>query len=79
MGDCYYFGVGTEKDMAKAVEYLTQAADHNIANAQYRLGLLYYTGNGVKQDQTYAKLLMQKARDGGMTEAKDFLEKNFSK
>lgn len=79
MGDCYYFGVGTEKDVAKAVEYLTQAADHNIANAQYRLGLLYYTGNGVKQDQTYAKLLMQKARDGGMTEAKDFLEKNFSK
>lgn len=79
MGDCYYFGVGTEKDMAKAVEYYTQAADHNIANAQYRLGLLYYSGNGVKQDQTYAKLLMQKARDGGMTEAKDFLEKNFNK
>ena len=79
MGDCYYYGIGTEKDLTKAVEYLTQAADHNIANAQYRLGLLYYTGNGVKQDQTYAKLLMQKARDGGMTEAKDFLEKNFSK
>ena len=79
MGDCYYYGVGTEKDLAKAVEYLTQAAEHNIANAQYRLGLLYYTGNGVEQDQTYAKLLMQKARDGGMTEAKDFLEKNFNK
>ena len=79
MGDCYYYGIGTEKDLTKAMEYLAHAADHNIANAQYRLGLLYYTGNGVKQDQTYAKLLMQKARDGGMTEAKDFLEKNFSK
>ena len=79
MGDCYYYGIGTEKDLTKAVEYLTQAADHNIANAQYRLGILYYTGNGVKQDQAYTKLLMQKARDGGMKEAQDFLEKNFGK
>ena len=79
MGDCYYYGIGTEKDLTKAVEYLTQAADHNIANAQYRLGIMYYTGNGVKQDQTYAELLMRKARDGGMTEAQDFLNKYFKK
>jgi TPR repeat protein len=79
MGDCYYYGIGTEKDLTKAVEYLTQAADHNIANAQYRLGIFYYNGTGVKQDQTYAKLLMQKARDGGMKEAKEFLEKNYGK
>ena len=55
----------------------TAAADKNISNAQYRLGILYYTGNGVQQDQTYAKLLMQKARDGGMHEAQEFLNKNF--
>ena len=77
MGDCYLYGIGTEKDMTKAVEYLTQAADHNIANAQYRLGIIYYTGDGVEKDQTYAKLLMQKARDGGMQEAQEFLNKNF--
>ena len=35
------------------------------------------TGNGVKQDQTYAELLMRKARDGGMKEAQDFLDRNF--
>ena len=79
MGDCYYYGIGTEKDLSKAVEYFTQAADHNIANAQYRLGILYFTGNGVEQDKTYAELLMRKARDGGMKEAKEFLEKNFQK
>ena len=79
MGDCYYYGIGTEKDLTKAVEYLTQAADHNIANAQYRLGILYYSGNGVEQDRTYAELLMRKARDGGMEEAKEFLEKNYGK
>ena len=48
-----------------------------IAGAQYRLGILYYTGEGVKQDQTYSKLLMTKARDGGMKEAEDFMEKHF--
>lgn len=79
MGDCYYFGIGTEKDLTKAVEYLTLAADQNIANAQYRLGILYYTGDGVKQDQGYTELLMRKARDGGMKEAQEFLDKYYKK
>ena len=77
MGDCYYFGLGVEKDLAKAIEYYIPAADKNISSAQYRLGLLYYNGNGVEQDQTHAKLLMRKASDGGMKEAKDFLDRNF--
>ena len=79
MGDSYYYGLGVEKDLAKAIEYYTPAANKNIASALYRLGVLYYTGNGVEQDQSYAELLMRKARDGGMKEAQDFLEKNFKK
>lgn len=77
MGDCYYSGLGVEKDLAKAVEYLAQAAEKNVSSAQYRLGLMYYNGEGVQQDRTYSKLLMQKARDGGMREAQDFLDRNF--
>ena len=77
MGDCYYFGLGVDKNLAKAIDFYTPAADKNITSALYRLGILYYTGNGVDQDQTYAKLLMRKASDGGMREAQDFLEKNF--
>jgi len=77
MGDCYYFGLGVEKNLARAIDFYTPAADKNITSALYRLGILYYTGNGVDQDQTYAKLLMQKARDGGMQEAQEFLNKNF--
>ena len=77
MGDCYYFGIGVTKDLKKAIEYYKPAADQNIASAQYRLGLLYYNGEGVEQDRTYAKLLMQKARDGGDKDAQAFLEKNF--
>ena len=79
MGDSYYYGLGVEKDLAKAIEYYTPAADRNITSALYRLGILYYTGNGVEQDQTYAELLMRKARDGGMKEAQEFLDKNFKK
>ena len=77
MGDCYYAGFGVEKDLEKALHYLTQAVDKNVSSAQYRLGLMYFNGEGVAQDRTYCKLLMQKARDGGMTEAQAFLEKNF--
>ena len=77
MGDSYYYGLGVEKNLAKAIEYYTPAAEKNITSALYRLGVLYYTGNGLGQDQTYAKLLMQKASNSGMKEAQDFLEKNF--
>lgn len=77
LGDCYYYGQSVEKDLAKAIEYYTPAADRNITSALYRLGILYYTGTGVEQDQAYAKLLMSKARDGGMKEAQAFLDKNF--
>ena len=77
VGDCYFYGIGVERNLEKAIDYFTQAAEHNIPGAQYRLGILYYSGQGVKQDLGYSKLLLTKARDGGMKEAKEFLEKNF--
>ena len=79
MGDCYYCGMGVEKNLDKAVAYLTRAADKDVAGAQYRLGILYYTGQGVEQDLVHSELLMKKARDGGMQEAQDFLDKQFKK
>ena len=79
MGDCYFYGIGVEKDLSKAVKNLEQAAERNIAGAQYRLGILYYAGQGVKKDLAYSELLMKKARDGGMKEAQDFLDKQFKK
>ena len=77
MGDCYYSGIGVGQDLAKAVEYLTQAVGKNVSSAQYRLGLMYYNGEGVDQDRAYSKMLMSKARDAGMKEAQDFLDRNF--
>lgn len=66
-----------EKDLKKAIDYYGPASEKGVSSAQYRLGILYYTGEGVEQDQSYAKLLMTKARDGGMEEAQVFLEKYF--
>lgn len=77
MGDCYYYGIGVTKDLKKAIEYYQPAADKNVSSAQFRLGLMYFNGEGVQQDRTYAKLLMQKARDGGDKDAQVFFEKNF--
>lgn len=77
MGDCYFNGIGVEKNLEKAIEYYTIAAGRNMAGAQYRLGVMYYSGEGVKQDLAYSKMLMSKARDGGMKEAQDFLDKYF--
>lgn len=79
LGDCYFYGRGVEKSLEKAVEYLTRAADKDVAGAQYRLGILYYAGQGVQQDLVRSELLMKKARDGGMKEAQDFLDKQFKK
>lgn len=77
MGDCYNYGIVVEKDLNKAVENYSQAVDKNVPSAQFSLGVMYYTGTGVQQDQSYAKLLMMKAKDGGMQEAEEFLKKNF--
>ena len=79
MGDCYFYGMGVEASLDKAVGYLTHAADKDVPGAQYRLGILYYTGQGVEQDLVHSELLMKKARDGGMQEAQDFLDKQFKK
>ncbi len=77
MGDCYFRGIGVEKNLDKAIEYWTKAAEQQVPNAQFRLGVQYYFGSGVKEDKTYAKLLISKARDGGMTEAQKFLDEEF--
>ena len=77
MGDCHYHGIGVEKNLDQAVGYYNAAAEKNVPHAQYMLGILYYNGESVQQDQTYAKLLMQKARDGGMKEAQEFLDRHF--
>ena len=42
--------VHREKRIEKAVEWNLRAAEHNHPQAQYNAGVLYMSGEGVKQD-----------------------------
>lgn len=51
----YYSGRnGYSRDYEKALDYLSQAAALDNADAQYALGLMYENGNGVEQDYAQA-------------------------
>jgi TPR repeat protein len=51
---CYYRGVGVAEDFKKAIEYYQLAANQNIPNAYYNLGVCYEKGHGVAKDETKA-------------------------
>jgi serine/threonine protein kinase/TPR repeat protein len=70
LGYMYEKGLGTDKDMAKAVQLYRGAADHGYAEAQNLLGILYATGTaGVAQDDKQALAWYQKAADQGFAKA----------
>src|SRR5689334_7955004 len=50
LGFYYEYGKGVAKDLEKAVEFYTLAANQANAAAQYRLGICYQNGKGVVQD-----------------------------
>lgn len=54
---------------AKAVEYYKDAAARGIQTAQFNLGYLYLTGDGVPTDELLAETLFRKAADQGFVMA----------
>lgn len=55
LADMYFKGEGTEKDLAKSLEWYEKAAEQGNDNAQFSLGLFFFCGNGVTQDYAEAK------------------------
>ncbi|EJK46033.1 hypothetical protein THAOC_35322, partial [Thalassiosira oceanica] len=52
LGDGYCHGeLGLAKNVPRAVELWTEAAELGSINAQFQLGLVYYTGEGVEEDK----------------------------
>jgi TPR repeat protein len=49
-------GIGVKPDLAEAARWYRKAADQGDATAQYNLGVMYGTGQGVTQD--YGKAYM---------------------
>lgn len=56
MGDYYYYGIGTEPDIQKAVQCYLSASDHSqSAQALFNLGWMHENGVGLTQDFHLAK------------------------
>ena len=64
-----------EREAKEAAERLRKAAEQGDASAQFNLGNLYFTGQGVPQDYAKAIEWFGKAAAQGHTEAKDSLAK----
>ena len=52
LGDKYYYGeFGLKKEVPRAIELWTEAAELGSLDAHLKLGIAYCTGNGVEEDE----------------------------
>jgi len=61
VGDYYYYGLGVESDMTKAVNYYLLAEQMSSAQAMFNLGYMYENGQGLPKDLHLAKRYYDKA------------------
>src|SRR5438132_740500 len=55
LGRAFFSGtLGVAKDEAEAVKWFRKAAEQNVADAQYSLGVCYDSGEGVVKDEVEA-------------------------
>jgi hypothetical protein len=69
VGRKYERGRGTNRNMAKAAEWYSKAANANHAPSMARLGILYVEGNGVKRDLDKAVKLLTEAAEQNVASA----------
>ena len=70
LADAYADGkLGLVKSDKKAAKLLKRAVEHGDAEGMFRLGELYYNGQGVKQNNAKAKQLFKMAADIGHARA----------
>jgi len=68
LGYSYLYGLDGEKDIDKAIFYLSAAAAQGQVNAMTTVGWTYFTGeHGARKDNDQAIYWNQKASDGGFT------------
>ena len=76
LGRMYHDGnESVVKDGEKARDWLTRAAEKNVPEAEYKLGMMHANGDGVPQDMEKAGQYLQRASAHGVDEAKDALSK----
>ena len=65
LGSMYYRGEGVREDNAKAIQWLTRAAEQGHADAQCELGVMYYFGDGMPEDYVQAAHWFERAAEQG--------------
>jgi TPR repeat protein len=63
------FCEGVSKDLTEAVKWYRKAAEQELVEAQYNLGLYYFSGYGVSQDSVEAVKWFRKAAEQELAEA----------
>lgn len=61
LGDLYLNGIGTEKNISLAIEFLKKASDHAVGHSTAKLGTIYYEGNGIPKNYKLAQQYYEQA------------------
>lgn len=77
MGVLYENGYGVDKDLAQAASWYLKAAQKGSATAQNNLGLFLFYGKGIVANKAEAKKWLDKAAAQELSEAQDFMVKNY--
>ena len=68
-GDCYHDGIGTPKDLKKAFEFYSRAADLGIAEGLYKAGLMMLNGIGTEKNVHDGEFKLRRAATANVAEA----------
>lgn len=74
LGNCYYEGIGIERDRERAFYYYTQASNAGRSSAKRICALMLLQGDGVPQDPEAGRLEIEAAAALGDETAKNMLE-----
>ena len=70
LGRAFFSGtLGVAKDEAEAVKWFRKAAEQNVADAQFSLGVCYAIGQGVTKDDAEAVKWFRKAAEQNLADA----------
>lgn len=71
LGEFYYEGKRTPRDLQKALHWLEQSSLRGHPEAQHRLGLMFYRGEGVQANNVQAYVVLKMAAVNGSEDALD--------
>jgi uncharacterized protein len=70
LGGAFFSGtLGVAKNKAEAVKWYRKAAEQNVADAQYNLGVCYANGQGVTEDDAESVKWFRKAAEQNLADA----------